>query len=164
MSDFVRALNSIKTRRNTTWLTPSQQETLTALQRTLKVPCTVNLFGPAGTGKTFLAWTLADDLGYAYFSHLEHLVTKDLLETDIVLDNCRPEREAHRSVLKELSFRNVRHAVLVSRQLIRDYTHYVELRLTPDDQAKVWDNLTTIGLFRATEQVPNLWHLVNPHL
>lgn len=164
MSDFVRALNLIKTKRDHTWLTPSQQKALAALERALKIPCTVNLFGAAGTGKTFLAWTLANNLGYAYFSHLEHFMTADWPNSGIVVDNCRPERKAHREMLKELSFRNIRHAVLVSRQLIRDYTHYVELNLTPDDQTKAWDNLAAIGIFRESKQVPNLWHLVNPYL
>lgn len=164
MSDFVRGLNLIKTRRDSDWLTPSQEEALAALQKTLRIPCTVNLFGPAGTGKTFLAWTLADHLGYVYFSHIEDFVTEDWSGPGIIVDNCRPERRVHRDILKELSFRNVRYAVLVSRQLVRDYTHYVELELTPNDRTKAWDNLTRIGLFRENEQASNLWQLINPFL
>lgn len=165
MSDFVRTLNLIKTHRNLAWLTPSQTDALVALQRTLRVPCSVNLFGLAGSGKTFLAWILANEMGYTYFPHFVYLQQReDLPEAGIIVDNCGPERKAHRNVLKVLSFRNVRHAVLISRQLIRDYTHYVELELTPKDQAHAWHNLTTIGLFREAGDVPNLWHLVNSYL
>lgn len=165
MSDFIRAMNLLKIHRASGWLTFSQKDALLALQRTLRVPCSVNLFGSAGTGKTFLAWILAAEMDFAYFPHLRHLQkTHDLPETGIIVDNCAPERKAHRNVLKVLSFRDVSHAVLISRQPIRDYTHYVALELTPRDQAHVWHNLMTIGIFRETDIVPNLWHLLNPHL
>ena len=165
MGDLIRVLNLIKTRRNPTWLTASQQEALTALREALRIPGTVNLCGAAGVGKTFLAWTLSDELGYTYLPHINRLEqVEDLHTTGVILDNCRPERQAHRNTLKVLRFRNVRHAVLITRQMIDDYTHYVELRLTPADQVKVQGNLTTIGLFREINEAPNLWHLVNPHM
>lgn len=165
MSDFIRALNLIKKQRNLTWLTASQQGAMAALQEALRVPGTVNLCGAAGVGKTFLAWTLADELSYTYFPHINRLEqVEDLHTTGVILDNCPPERQAHRNTLKTLRFRNVHYAVLITRQVIHDYTHYVELRLTPADQAKVQGNLTTLGLFREINETPNLWYLVNPHL
>jgi MoxR-like ATPase len=165
VSDFIRTLNLIKTRRNSTWLTPSQQEALAELREALHMPGTVNLCGMAGVGKTFLAWTLADELGFAYFPHINRLEQgEDLQITGVILDNCRPERQVHRDTLKELRFRNVRYAVLITRQIIHDYTRYVELRLTPADQDKAWNNLTTIGIFQKRTEAPNLWYLVNPHL
>ncbi len=165
VSDLIRTMNLIKTRRDLAWLTVSQQEALTALQETLRVPGTVNLFGAMGVGKTFLAWTLADELGYTYFPHLDHFErVEDLHMTGVILDNCRPDRQTHRHTLKTLSFQNVRYAVLITRQMIQDYTHYVELALTPDDRAKASKNLATLGTFREGKELPNLWHVVNPHL
>jgi len=165
VSDLIRTLNLIKTQRDLAWLTVSQREALTALQEALRVPGTVNLFGATGVGKTFLAWTLADELGYIYFPHLDHFErVEDLHTTGIILDNCCPDRQTHRHTLKTLSFQNVRYAVLITRQMIQDYTHYVELVLTPDDRAKAWENLTTLGIFREGKELPNLWHVVNPHL
>ena len=164
MSDFIRALNLIKTRRTPAWLTPSQQEALAALQEALRIPGTVNLFGATGVGKTFLGWTLADELGYIYFPHISRLEQlEDPQATGVILDNCQPERQAHRNTLKILRFCNARHAVLITRQMVHDYTHYVELRLMPADQAKVCENLAPLGFFEISE-TPNLWHLVNPHL
>jgi len=164
VSDFIRALNLIKTRRTPAWLTPSQQEALAALQEALRIPGTVNLFGATGVGKTFLGWTLADELGYTYFPHISRLEQlEDPQATGVILDNCQPERQAHRNTLKMLRFCNARYAVLITRQMVHDYTHYVELRLTPADQAKVCENLAPLGFFEISE-TPNLWHLVNPHL
>ena len=164
MSDFIRALNLIKTRRNSSWLTDSQREALQALQRALRLPGSVNLCGSPGVGKTFLAWTLADELGYTYFSDIHRFTEAEHLTTaGVILDNCRAERQAHRNTLKALHFRDVHYAVLITREIVCDYTRYVELRLTQADRARVWDNLTSIGLFRKRTETPDLWHLVNPH-
>jgi hypothetical protein len=165
MSDFIRALNLIKTERETSWLTQSQEEALITLREMLRVPGRVNLSGSAGVGKTFLAWTLADELGYAYFAHpvrFEEVRELDVL--DVIIDNAQPGRWAHRRVLKEMSFKGVRHAVLITRQPVRDYIHCVELALTPSDQAKVRDNLASVGLFQPAIDVSTLWFLVNPSL
>ena len=165
MSDLIRVLNLIKTRRNLTWLTASQQGALAALRKALRVPGTVNLFGAEGVGKTFLAWVLAAELGYTYVPHISHLERdNDLQLAGVVVDNCQPGRLAHRDTLKMLRFQTVRRAVLVTRQIVDDYTYYVELGLTSDDQAKAQDNLASIGLFHKIDKAPNLWHLVNPHL
>jgi hypothetical protein len=165
VSDFIRVLNLIKTRRNDAWLTASQQEAFSMLREALRIPCTVNLFGSIGVGKTFLAWILSDELGYTYFPHVDLLEqVEDLHTAGVILDNCLPARQVHRNVLKTLSFSNVSHAVLITRQMIRDYTHCVELVLTPTDQVKVRDNLIGLGFLQMISEAPNLWHLVNPHL
>jgi hypothetical protein len=158
-------LNLIKTHRNIEWLTPSQSEALYALKKVLRVPGTVNLCGRAGVGKTFLAWALADDLGYAYFPHLKHFTqAEEIPASGVIIDNAKPDRQSHRNALKALQFQNVTRAVLVTRELIRDYTHYVELDLSPEDQEKVRHNLVSIGHLIHEVGVLNLWYLVNPHL
>ena len=162
MSDFIRHLNLIKTRRTQAWLTPSQQIALARLQKVLPVPGTVNLFGGIGSGKTFLAWFLAEQLTGMYLTHPDAL--KEIEEVDtavLILDNCQAERQAHRELLKELQFRQVRHAVLITRQLIHDYTHYVELALTSTDLQYAHKNLSTLGLGSTSADPSNLWHLVN---
>jgi ribosomal protein L30/L7E len=165
MTDFIRTLNLIKTRRNLTWLTVSQQEALESLRQALRVPGTVNLFGGTGVGKTFLGWFVADELDYTYFPHLENLKQAEYSNTSsVVLDNCQSSRQAHRDVLKILGFHNINHAILITRQMIQDYTHYVELKLTPADLTKVQDNLASVGLFYEASEETNLWHLVNPYL
>ena len=165
MSDFVRLLNLIKTRRDLTWLTPSQQAAFEELRRQLQVPGSVNLFGPVGVGKTFLVWALADELGYSYLPHVSHLdQVQGLAREGVIVDNCQTGRRAHRDLLRELSYRNVQHAVFVTRQLTHDYTYYVELKLTLEDQAKVQRNLVVLGYFRDFTEALNLWRLLNPCL
>lgn len=165
MSDFVRNLNRIKTKRNSDWLTPSQQRAFTATEKVLQAPSTVNLFGREGVGKTFLAWILAYKLGYVYLAHPSRLEQIDNLETSgVILDNCQSDRQAHRDLLKTVRFQQIHQAVFITRQMINDYTHYVELNLTIIDQEQVQKNLADIGLVITSIEQPNLWHLINPHL
>lgn len=164
MSELIRILNSIKIHRTGAWLTPSQRNVQEAIKELLRVPQTINLCGPAGSGKTFLAWHLADELGYVYLPHPGHLVyTESLGSEGLIIDNCRPDRRAHRDILRILQLNSVLRAIFITRQIIQDYTRYVELKLTFSDQSKVCENLSTVGLFREPD-ARNLWYLVNPYL
>lgn len=166
MSQFVRLLNQIKNKRTIEWLTPSQQIALSGIKTALRVPATVNLFGRAGVGKTFLGWTLATELNFVYLPHPDLVVTVNSAEYDgVILDNCRAERQAHRELLKVLRFQDVSRAVLISRQMVKDYTHFVELYLTDSDILTVQQNLTSAGVLSHTrEGASSLWYLVNPSL
>jgi hypothetical protein len=165
MSEFVRTLNLIKTHRGAEWLTLSQAQALTALKEALRVPGTVNLCGPTGVGKTFLAWTMVDELGYTYFPHLKHFIQLESVSVPgVVIDNADSSRQFHRNVLKALQFEDVKRAVLITRELIRDYTHYVELSLSSEDWEIVCHNLMSVGVLISDSRVPSLWHLVNPSL
>lgn len=165
MSEFVRVLNLVKTKRSAGWLTASQAESLTLLRQELRVPGTINLSGSTGVGKTFLAWTLSQELGYAFFSHPRRFGSSEQVAVSgVIIDNCSPERQTHRDLLRVLHFRNIHYAVLITRHTIRDYTHFVELRLVASDISKVCENLASIGVYPPIPDAPNLWFLVNSYL
>lgn len=165
MSKFVRTLNLIKARRNDEWLTPSQKQALVAIKSDLCMPGTVNLCGIAGVGKTFLTWALMNELDYAYFPHMSSFAQmEDIAAPGVIIDNSNSDRQSHRNILKVLQFKNVKYAVLVTRELIRDYTHYVELSLSSNDRKIVHQNLANIGCLISDTQLPNLWYFVNPKL
>lgn len=163
MSQFIRHLNQIKSKRTVEWLTPSQQAALSSIRNALRIPATVNLFGRAGVGKTFLGWTLASELDFAYLPQPDLINTVNGTEYDgVILDNCRAERQAHRELLKTLRFQDVGRAVIITRQTVQDYTHFVELHLTTSDILTAQQNLTGAGVLSIHRyEVPNLWYLVN---
>lgn len=164
MSEFIRISNAIKIHRNDTWLTPSQRSADTAIRDMLRVPQTINLRGPVGCGKTFLAWHLADELGYVYLSSPSQLTQVETLGSKgLIIDNCHSDRWAHRDMLKILQMHHILRAIFITRQIIRDYTRSIELELGVSDPDKVCENLSTIGVFRGSD-APNLWYLVNPYL
>lgn len=165
MSKFIRTLNLVKAHRSAKWLTPSQAQALIAIKEVLRVPATANLCGPAGVGKTFLAWVLADAWGYAYFPCLaDFSQAKGIAAPGVIIDNVGPSRLSHRSVLKALQLENMKRAVVITRQLIQDYTYYTELSLTEEDWDAVCDNLASVGCLVSESRLRNLWHLVNPTL
>lgn len=136
-----------------------------SLRKTLRIPGVVNLFGPVGVGKTFLGWSLADEIGYVYLPHIDYLADLQKQEINgLIVDNCASDRESHRDILKQISFQKIRHAVLITQQMIDDYTSYVELRLEAQDWDKVIENLRGIKVFRDPSSVSNLWQLLNPYL
>lgn len=164
MSEFVRISNAIKIHRNGSWLTPSQRSADTAIRGMLRIPQSVNLFGPVGCGKTFLAWHLADELGFVYLSSPSQLTQVEALGSQgLVIDNCHSDRWAHRDILKSLQMQHILRAIFITHRIIRDYTQSLELKLGVPDLDKVCENLATIGVFRGPD-APNLWYLVNPYL
>lgn len=166
MSKLIRDLNKIKSNRTTEWLSPSQQSAFISIKTILRIPSTVNLFGHSGVGKTFLGWTLANELNFAYLSRPDLVNNVSGEKYDgVVLDNCYAERQAHRELLKILQFQYISRAVLITRQIIKDYTQFVELRLTDLDIIVVQKNLVDLGMSPVTRKdIPNLWYMVNSSL
>lgn len=162
MSEFIRKLNAIKSGSSDEWLTPSQERAAKQIRLALQANATVNLFGAAGTGKTFLAWRLSEQLKFPYFAGLAQFMESKVRNRGVIIDNCYSTRSAHRELLKSIGFRGILQAVLVSRRLVRDYTRYVELKLTSEDRERVLRNLTDIGLNVTVQDNESLWAIINP--
>ena len=165
MSMLIRTLNLIKTHRDRTWLTPSQTRAFKQIVEALRAPGTVNLCGPVGVGKTFLTWILVDELGYVYLPHIYLLEASEISEAPgVIVDNAPSDRTSHRQVLLSLSLKGVRRAVIVTREIVQDYTRYVHMKLMPEDISKVEENLSTVGIKIGKRESRTLWELVNPAL
>jgi len=67
MSKMLVLLNKLKAQAASDWLTDSQRSAFDAVCDALRFPETVNLHGPVGSGKTFLAWTFSRTLVMPYF-------------------------------------------------------------------------------------------------
>lgn len=166
MSDLIRRLNIIKRERKNKWLTHSQEIAFSSIKRMLRIPGMVNLHGASGVGKTFLSWTIADELRYRYLSHPNQILQLGSSKLEgIILDNSVHLRLAHRELLKELQLLHIIRAIIVTRKPIQDYISSIELNLTVSDQKKVIENLTGVGILTTNiTQKTNLWYLINPYL
>lgn len=128
----------------------------------LRFPGHINLYGSFGVGKTFLTWFVAEQLGYLYLPHPTKLVASDNLSlAGVVIDNCSSQRSAHRELLKELSFFGINRSLLITRTMFQDYSYFVHLSLTDEDQLQVRLNVARIGCMLAAENTGNLWSLIN---
>jgi hypothetical protein len=166
MSQFIRHLNQIKKKRAVEWLTPSQQVACSSIKATMRIPTTVNLFGHPGVGKTFLSWTIASELDFTYLPHPDLIsIISNAKHNGVIVDNCQADRQTHRKILKMMRFHNVDRVIIITRQIIKDYTQFVELKLTQPDIVTVQQNLVTIGVLPANiADTPTLWYLVNSSL
>ena len=63
-------LNKLKTQAASDWLTDCQWAAFDDIRNALRFPEIVNVHGPVGSGKTFLAWTLGRRLEIPYFPSL----------------------------------------------------------------------------------------------
>src|SRR6266540_4069499 len=111
MSALLRRLNAIKAACTIDWLTPSQMQTWHELQNRLALGEVVNLHGPIGSGKTFLAWLLVKQRNAVYISGAE-ISSLPIAETSAtaavllsIVDDYPSTREAHRSLLKQLAYK-----------------------------------------------------------
>ncbi|MCZ7554454.1 MAG: hypothetical protein M5U05_18060 [Anaerolineales bacterium] len=164
MSGFVRNLNRIKTLCNQDWLSPSQKAALDTLTQGILYPGTTNLWGPAGVGKTFLAWILQQETGAEYVPHISAVATsREMRGCTMIVDNCSPDRISHRNTLNQLRLANVSSAILVSRELIQDYTSHVELVCSEADLNHIRSVLVPLGIFTLREDISSLWYVVNPY-
>lgn len=135
---------------------------MTQAVQLLQLPGHVNLYGSIGVGKTFLAWFIAEQLGYLYLPYPTKLAESDGPSPNgVVIDNCSSQRSIHRELLKELAFCGINRSLLVTRTMLQDYSPFVQLALTDEDQIQVRLNVGRIGCVLAAENTGNLWSLIN---
>jgi len=71
MSLYVQWMNLIKEKSTPDWLTDAQREAYEKITKQWQAAPFVNLYGPAGCGKSFVARILVKEYGYAYTHDLQ---------------------------------------------------------------------------------------------
>ena len=148
----------IRDRLSIDWLTPSQKDVWDLLHRFDGPPHrVVNVYGPPGSGKSFLGWLMQRE-GYATYG-LWSKRPRPVLPR-LTLDNAATDRAATREVRPLLEQLGVRQVVLLSRLRVDEPDMPAfELRVTPDDLACVGGNLYRSFNLSGVE----LHHLRNYH-
>jgi hypothetical protein len=169
MSQLLTILNSLKAESRLEWLTDSQQAVWQETLDRLRFPERVNLYGAAGTGKTFMAWALANEQNAAFFASPAALAQSDLtVERSllIIVDNGISEPVELRRLLAELQMRNGRSALIITR-----YPNQIGLPLlhlpppTAQDIAIVYRNLSLLEKYALSPRSEgNLWQIIHSTL
>lgn len=108
-------LNRLKAEARRDWLTDSQAAALTEIEQLWRFPERVNLYGPPGAGKTFLAWGLARTLDAAYYPSPRIYCTAAAREqARVVIDNAPDDATAVRRLLAELQLNDARTALIIT--------------------------------------------------
>lgn len=170
MSTLIRRLNGIKAACTIDWLTPSQAQTWRELQAHLTLGEVINLHGPIGSGKTFLAWLLIKQRNAVYVTStgISSLPIAKTIDTDDVtlpiVDDYPSTREAHRSLLKQLAYNGYVQAVVLTHSPIHDDCYRVQLALTKTDLDHVRQRLLLLDPKLPPRRGGTLHHLINPDL
>jgi len=165
MSIFITNINKIKRNLNKSWLTDSQKRAFDEIVESLTIHKSVNLHGPSGVGKTFLAWIISKELDYLYFPNIDLAIKTGKKSAGVVIDNFPADRSSYRKALFDLSLKSTYKIVFITRSPINDHIRYISLSLTDNDIHKVKDNLAFVGIRAPLQTNPkNLWQLINPIL
>lgn len=122
----------IRDRLSPEWLTPSQAEVWEALHRFDGPPHrVVGVYGPEGSGKTFLAWLLERER-YSTYGIWRDVPTPTLPR--LTLDNAPSDRLSAREIRPLVDQLGLRQVLLFSRVRIDEpFMPVFELRVKPDD-------------------------------
>jgi ABC-type cobalamin/Fe3+-siderophores transport system ATPase subunit len=136
MSLYVQWINLIKEKATLEWLTDSQRATYDRiLSQWLGAPF-VNLCGPPGCGKSFIARLLSKYEGYIYTQDLQ---TVEHGVANAVLDNAQYTRTMRPTV----SLIEIGRVILVTRRRVSDPMSVAEIDLTEKDVRQFLHNLYT---------------------
>lgn len=160
MSQYIRILNTIKKNTAHLSLTTSQAACRAAILERLEYPGIVNLFGPRGSGKTVLAWRLANEGRMDYVVEPAHLAAGERATPAIVIDNAGHRRSEYRKILGELERARISKAVVITLERIEDSIQAFELHCTPDDIHIASENLAQFGFLSEADLLVNLWDLL----
>jgi hypothetical protein len=161
MSRYLELHNSIKTHATLDWMTPSQQQVLSAIQNLLYSYRVINLYGYRGCGKTFLGWMChRESIGF-YVPHpsLLQCHVSSLSSSCLIVDNVQDNRAAFRDILKEVQIFSVPNLIVISQPPIREEIVALELHCTAHDYERASHNLSLDNQGQKIDSGMNLWHI-----
>ena len=123
--------NEIKIHSDESWLTPNQTELYKGVKPFIGgLERVINIYGPQGTGKTFIAHLLAKINLVSYVTSLDGICFSSL---PLVIDNSPFERTSVREIRNQMRKYELRQVILVSRYRAEDSIPTFGLTLTLDD-------------------------------
>ncbi len=163
MSRLLVLLNRLKAEARRDWLTDNQLIASAEIEKHWRFPERVNLYGPPGSGKTFLAWSLARASNAVFYPspRLYHTATtRDV--TPVVIDNAPDDAVAFRRLIGELQLNNTRTALIITK--LPNRLGLPTIFLPPpntQDVDVVYRNLSLLDYYSFTPNyAENLWVVI----
>lgn len=166
MSRLLTLQNQLKIRAREGRLTDHQLRAFGDIQTAWRHPQRLNLCGPTGAGKTFLAWALAYELDATYFAAPELLAAVPAAEAPAIIDNVDVDAYPLRGLLARLDLYNLHRVLLISRVANPGLLPAVALP-APDeaDRTIVLHNLSELEFYSLHPvDSANLWTIIHATL
>jgi hypothetical protein len=167
VSYLLALLNRLKAEARLERLTDSQQAARSYLAHLLHFPERVNLYGEAGSGKTFLGWALAREYGASFHTSPNAFYGATPNERRLqIVDNVPIESSDLRRLLAEMQLRNMRSAIIITQYANQLGLPAVHLPLpTVKDITIVYHNLSLLEHYALQpRQQGSLWQIVHSTL
>ena len=163
MSEWLRLVNDLKCRSPVDLFTDTQRRAWQALIDLLKFPQQVNLYGPIGSGKTFVAWGVAQSLDAIHLSVPKSLDDCRSVVEIVLVDNAPFYEYDARRLIARCNLIGARSAVLITCEPITMPMRRIELPLpTIEEVTYVARSLSRLGYFQSSQplQNPNFWDIL----
>lgn len=134
MSLYIRWMNLIKEKATAEWLTDSQRAAYDQILNQWATSAFINLKGPPGCGKSFVARLLAQEHGYTYVHDLQ---TASVNIKNVVVDDA----EYTRLMRATAQIMSIGRVIVVTRSSVKDPMPRAEIQLTDRDVRQFLHNL-----------------------
>ena len=164
MSTWFELLNQLKRRCSVEMLTPAQTAAFNELRRLMLMPDWLNLHGPHGSGKTFLAWALSRAMGVLYIPMPEDLDELPRGQHTVIVDNAPYSEAEVRRILSRCELIGAKTVLLVSCDPVQLPMLAVTLPApSPEDIERIGQVFTRLSFPVKNEslpEAPTLWDLM----
>lgn len=159
ISPYEEIIDSVKANLNEMWLTDSQLDVWSKINKFLEPPFyVINIFGETGSGKTFIGWLL-EKQKQARYVNTEDISWENLKDSNlIIVDGYDPSRRSVRSLRGLLLQWNIEQAIILTQRKAQDDIPCIHLNVTRKDI-----QIVKATLYRELDQVVpdvklyNLW-------
>lgn len=164
MSTWLELLNDLKRRCSAEILTPAQTAARERLCQLMSMPEWVNLCGPHGSGKTFLAWTVARATGGIFIPIPAELGESEAGQPTLIIDNAPHKETEVRRLLARCDLLGASAVLLVTRAPVTLPMPCIELPPpTSEDIEQVSRFISRLGYFFEADRLPetpNFWDVM----
>jgi hypothetical protein len=164
MSEWMRLLSEMKRRPMEDYLTPRQRDVRNTICTLLEFPNRINLFGPYGSGKTYVAWSLVRATGATHVPVPERLHQLQPVHEILVIDNVSHYEDEIRRLLATSNLLGAQSVIFITHEPTTLPMHRIELPLPNKAEIEiVLQSYRRLGYYQQHDlpPKPNFWNVLS---
>lgn len=164
MSEWMCLLSEMKRRPMEDYLTPRQRHVRNTICTLLEFPNRINLFGPYGSGKTYVAWSLVRATGATHVPVPERLHQLQPVHEILVIDNVSHYEDEIRRLLATSNLLGAQSVIFITHEPTALPMHRIELPLPDTAEIEiVLQSYRRLGYYQQHDlpPKPNFWNVLS---